>query len=51
MDEEELYAEPEGVLLADGGSGACFLVTTTKRHMRDILGRTKKNSIILMTLL
>ena len=26
MDEEELCAEPEGVLLADGG-GACFLVS------------------------
>ena len=27
MDEEELCAEPEGVLLADGGGGACFLVS------------------------
>ena len=27
MDEEELCAEPEGVLLADGGAGACFLVS------------------------
>ena len=27
MDEEELYAEPEGVLLADGSGGACFLVS------------------------
>jgi len=27
MDEEELCAEPEGVLLADGGDGACFLVS------------------------
>ena len=27
MDEEELCAGPEGVLLADGGGGACFLVS------------------------
>ena len=27
MDEEELCAKPEGVLLADGGDGACFLVS------------------------
>ena len=27
MDEEELCAEPEGVLLANGGGGACFLVS------------------------
>ena len=27
MDEEELYAEPEGVLLADGGDCACFVVS------------------------
>ena len=27
MDEEELCAEPGGVLLADGGGGACFLVS------------------------
>ena len=27
MDEEELCAEREGVLLADGGGGACFLVS------------------------
>ena len=27
MDEEELCAEPEGVLLADGGDGAFFLVS------------------------
>ena len=28
MDEEELWAGPEGVLLADGsGGGACFLVS------------------------
>ena len=27
MDEEELYAGLEGVLLADGGGGACFLVS------------------------
>ena len=27
MDEEELCAEPEGVLLADGGGAACFLVS------------------------
>ena len=26
MDEEELWAGPEGVLLADGGCGAYFLV-------------------------
>ena len=26
MDEEELYAGPEGVLLADSGGCACFLV-------------------------
>ena len=26
MDEEELWAGPEGVLLEDGGGGACFLV-------------------------
>ena len=26
MDEEELYAGPKGVLLADGGGSACFLV-------------------------
>ena len=27
MDEEELCAGMEGVLLADGGGGACFLVS------------------------
>jgi len=27
MEEEELCAGPEGVLLADGGGGACFLVS------------------------
>ena len=27
MDEEELCAGPEGALLADGGGGACFLVS------------------------
>ena len=27
MDEEELCTGPEGVLLADGGGGACFLVS------------------------
>ena len=27
MDEEKLCAELEGVLLADGGGGACFLVS------------------------
>ena len=27
MDEEELCAELEGVLLADGGGGVCFLVS------------------------
>ena len=27
MDEEELCARPEGVLLADGCGGACFLVS------------------------
>ena len=27
MDEDELCAEPEGVLLEDGGDGACFLVS------------------------
>ena len=27
MDEEELYAGLEGVLLADDGDGACFLVS------------------------
>ena len=27
MDEEELCAGPEGVLFADGGGGACFLVS------------------------
>ena len=27
MDEDELYAGSEGVLLADGGGGACFLVS------------------------
>ena len=27
MDEEELFAEPKGVFLADGGGGACFLVS------------------------
>ena len=27
MDEEELFAGPESVLLADGGGGACFLVS------------------------
>ena len=27
MDEEELCAGPEGSLLADGGGGACFLVS------------------------
>ena len=30
MDEEELCAEPEGVLLADGGGGAGFLVSWLK---------------------
>ena len=27
MDEEELCAGPEGVLLADGGGGACYLLS------------------------
>ena len=27
MDEEELCTGPEGVLMADGGGGACFLVS------------------------
>ena len=27
MDEEELCAGPKGVLLADGGGGACFLAS------------------------
>ena len=27
MDEEEICAGPKGVLLADGGGGACFLVS------------------------
>ena len=27
MDEEELYAGPKGVLLADGGGGAYFLIS------------------------
>ena len=27
MDEEELFAGPEGVLLADSGGCACFLVS------------------------
>ena len=27
MDKKELCAGPEGVLLADGGGGACFLVS------------------------
>ena len=27
MDEEELFAGLEGVILADGGGGACFLVS------------------------
>ena len=27
MDEEELCAGPEGVLLANDGAGACFLVS------------------------
>lgn len=27
MDEEELYAGPEGVLLVEGGAGACCLLS------------------------
>ena len=27
MDEEELCAGPEGVLLAEGGAGGCFLIS------------------------
>ena len=38
MDEEELFAGPEGVLLADSGDCACFIVSRLEVAVDDARG-------------